>query len=209
MARHVQQTELPLVRGRVPLLEDEEDLPIRLPKQVAAAVAADPAGAVRAMAKASEDKLAALTASGTAVDVIQVDGELRTPTPERALDQSRAGWPVNEDATLYTNWESTALPHWAGFYDVTDSKTGTLNARWWWAPQTDFWITDDPLAPPRKNGKIPSSMTGAQFRESYAWRGLKREPVDAYPVPPYQVEYLPAGVAISGKYLKRTRVKEA
>lgn len=206
MARSVQQAELPLVRGRVPLLEDEEDLPIRLPKKVAAAVLADPAGAVKAMAKAAEDKLAALTANGTAVDVIQVDGELRTPTPERALDQSRAGWPVNENAALYTNWESNVDPVWQGFYDVTDSKTGTLNARWWWVPLVKFWVQGDPLDPGRRNTVC---LTAWQFRESYAWRGLRECPVEAYPIPPYRVEHLPPGAAVNGKYIKRTRVKEA
>lgn len=185
-------------RSRVPLVEeDEEPVRLRVPKAVAEAVQADPAAAVRAMAKAAEEKLAAITEKNLAVGQRSVDGGALTTGPEQG-----PGFPVNEDPTAFTNWESEQPPTWKGFYDVTDHKSGTLNARWWFGGA--FWQKGDPEEA-RRTGVRLSMLSHLQFSTQYAWRGLRECPSDPYPLPPYVMAALPPGVGIDGKYVKRKR----
>lgn len=178
MARHVQQGELPLVRARIPLveevepvrpskrlpLEDTEEVHLRVPTAVAKVVTADPAASVKALAEEAQRRLATIT-------------EQNLPAE---------GWPANEDPEVFTNWETEAAPKCIGFWDVTDHKSGTLNVRWWFG---GVWWTkghpDDASAP---------RLSHDQFKTQYAWRGLRNPPPDAYPCPPYRGHEAPVGI---------------
>lgn len=223
MARHVQQAELPLVRARVPLLEDEEPaksnyakrvekmmstraereddeiIQVRLPTKVAQAVQADPGAAVRALAKAGEEMLAGITAGQKEVGQAIIDGELRTVPPNQA--EARTGWPANEDPAAFTPWFTTDKPHWPGFYDVTDVKTGTLNARWWWDGLV--WCKGHP------DDKVATRLRHDHFVTQYAWRGLRAHSSVywIYTGPPYKVRELPPGAPFSSKYVKRAALQ--
>lgn len=165
-----EQAQLPLVTQRVPLLDDEPAPTRRIPLEEP-----DPAARVRAMAEASQRKLEEITTSGTAVEQVIIDGQLR-PVPTSELG-SRQGWPVNEDPNLYTNWATEGDPPLNGFWDVTDHKTGTLSARWWFDGL--LWVKGDP----RERGA--TRLTSEQFRTQYAWRGLREPGLDTYECPPY------------------------
>jgi hypothetical protein len=163
---------------------------------VAAAVKADPAAAIKALSDAAVKKLEAITNGEKSIREVEVDGKI-VPV----VSDQKEGFPINEDPNYFTHWECVHMPQWPGFYDVTDHKSGTLNARWWWGG-LGHWFDGDPQV--KKAKEIPHSV----FQLHYAWRGLKQMPRDAYPVPPYDVNALPPGVAIDGKYIKRTRVQE-
>lgn len=185
------------VRKRLALLEEEgdEEVRLRVPTAVAQAVHADPAAAVRAMARKAEEELAAITAGNVAVTQRSVDG---TMLPGIAQGP---GFLVNEDVALYTSWESKERPTWVGFYDVTDHESGTLNTRWWWGAES--WLKGDPQAAAMTRSRL-AEITHEDFVKNYAWRGLKERPRDAYPLPPYVLEDLPPGAPVDGKYVKRT-----
>lgn len=76
-------------------------------------------------------------------------------------------------------WESKERPPMVGLWEVTDHKTGTLVARWWFGGV--WWLkTDDPRYAVRTPG-----LSHEQFATQYAWRGLRRPHSDVYPCPPY------------------------
>lgn len=204
MAGHVQQAELPLVKPRIKLLELEpdEELPVR-PRRASP----DPVAQMRAMARASEAQLAALTERGQEVGQAVIDGQLRVISPDQI--EARQGWPANENPQLYTAWETQAAPTWDGFYDITDSRTGTLNERWWFQGSSGpmMWFKDwqdrgSDLTPTRN-----AVMHDEFVERGLAWRGLREEPRDPYPVPPYWPPLLPPKVALDGKHIKRTRAE--
>lgn len=168
-----EQIPLNLQRQRVPL-EEYEELRIRVPRRVAEAVEADPAAAMKAMARAGEEKLAALGTKGP-------------------------GFPADEPR-IFTPWATAWAPTWDGWYDVTDSLTGTMNERWWYCGSSGSraWFTKSPQE------KGARRMMHDEFVErSLAWRGLKEAP-PSYPTPPYWPQLLPDSVAIDGKYIKRS-----
>lgn len=194
MARHVQQAELPLVAGRTPLLElDEETIQVRLPTKVAAAIQADPAAAVKALARKAEEELAKITEANKAIGQKIVDGKLVSePANEAGM---HTGWPVNEDPAKYSSWFVELPPHWKGFYDVTDIVTGTLNTRWWW--DGEDWLDGD-----------QKPITHDRFRATYAWRGHRPGAALAWPyAPPYIITELPPGVPYAGKYVRRAAME--
>lgn len=171
MERHVEQTELPLSRPRVPLLE-------RL--------------------GGPQDKLR---------PKMEHDFGNRTlASPERiddALLRNRVallgdGFKVGEPR-IYSPW-SIERPPMEGYWNVTDSKTGTLNTRWWWDGLV--WCKGDP------RDKAHPRLRHEQFVTQFAWRGLLEVPQEAYEVPPYSlaaVTQIP-GAGITGRYVKRVRI---
>lgn len=193
MAGHVEQAELPLVRARVPLEDDDDLMPVRLrvPKAVAAVVEGDPASAIRALAKASEVLLAKISETNMPVGQAVIDGQLRTMPAGSA--ESRQGWPANENPEMYTGWFIENEPHWKGFYDVTDHASGTLSARWWFGGV--WWQKGDPREA-QQTGVTLTRLSHEQFKTQYAWRGLREGKANwPYFCPPYNAKELPAGAA--------------
>lgn len=80
-------------------------------------------------------------------------------------------------AELMTPW-SGERPPMAGYWEVTDHKTGTLSERWWWSGA--HWEL------PEAEGESPRNFIGHEsFMAAYAWRGLQEMPKEGYPIPPY------------------------
>lgn len=192
------------MRARIPLLEDGEEVRLRVPTAVAQAVQADPAAVVRAMARAAEEKLKEITEKNIPV---------------------REGWPTNEDPDYYTPWATTEPPAFDGLYDVTDNRSGTLNARWWFCGTQGplMWFAEGP--PPLDLDDVVRALSAGRSprlkptakavmhdefigERGLAWRGLRQQPRDPYPVPPYWPPHLPPGAAINGKYIKRTALED-
>lgn len=221
MAKAQEQIPLNIPRARIPLLElgspmtlgaeieeDLEELRIRVPNRVAAAVAVDPGAAVRFLASQGERMLAEITAKNKPAHMVMIDGKLKVPSADSM--EGREGFPVNENPELYTKWETVAPPVWDGFWDVTDSRTGTLNARWWFVqsngPMVWYkeWMDRGSEFHAAKGGLMHDEF----IEKGYAWRGLREHPTTPYPVPPYWPFLLPDKAAVDGKYIKRSRVKE-
>lgn len=194
MAGHGEQEQLPLVRPRVPLIEDEEEIRVRLPKAAAAAVQANPEAAVRALAEQAQRQLAEITDKNVPVGQVLVDGQLRQENVTEKLPDS---W-LHLGAEAYSPWESKEDPPRPGTWMVTDHKTGAMLKLWWFGGA--YWYKGDPRL------KGTTVLSADQFRSQYAWRGLKECPSWPYPVPPYSPQELPHGAGLDGKYVKRTRV---
>lgn len=203
MARHAEQAQLPLVTQRTALLElEDEEFRVRLPTKVAQAVANDPAAAVKALAAAGEKMLADITAQNKPIGQTLIDGKLVPESPNAA--GAHAGWPANEDPSIYSPWFTEEAPYWKGFYDVTDHKTGTLNARWWFGGV--WWYKGDPS----DIGHRGTALTHDDFKKQYAWRGGQEGVVDKnwpYTNPPYNIAELPPGVPFVGKYIRRAALE--
>lgn len=87
-----------------------------------------------------------------------------------------------------TKWCSDDKPPCPGWWDVTDHKTGTMRARWWFGGV--WWVMgDDPYK------DTTPRIYWEKFIREFAWRGLKVMPT-SYPAPPYQVKQLPAGARV-------------
>jgi hypothetical protein len=232
MERHVEQTELPLNKPRIPLVDEEAQEPAPLARATAArlleeaeeeeellprrarlenAATASPADVVKAMARASEKQLAEITEKGLPATQKVVDGQSRVLTPEEinatynALKGEFAKHglpPFSEDPELYTNWSTREPPSITGFYDVTDSRTGTLNERWW------FEMHAGPMLWRRWINGVAHVTTATLMHDEfidrgYAWRGLRKMPQQPYPVPPYDPLLLPKEAPLAGKYVLR------
>ena len=110
------------------------------------------------------------------------------------------------DAIGYPPWESKGAPPCVGLWEVTDHKTGTLLARWWFGGV--WWLkTSDP------NERNPIMLSHWKFEENYAWRGLRAPSTDIYPCPPYSSKdladrALAFGVGIRTTHIKMTRPEE-
>ena len=107
---------------------------------------------------------------------------------------------IDPDAFLPKSaWETKEDPPCPGWWEVTDHKTGTLLARWWF--DGVWWKKGDP----RVRGQ--AGMNRDQFRSQYAWRGLREPHADVYPCPPYASKDLVDRAMSAGRPIKTTYIR--
>lgn len=101
-----------------------------------------------------------------------------------------------EDALGLTPW-STDFPPCAGYWQVTDHKTGTLRDLWWFDAVPAMWRKRPDVGTAAAAADcLPGathyqwSLTHDEFRDLYAWRGLAVPHPHGYPCPPYDADKL-------------------
>lgn len=93
---------------------------------------------------------------------------LASEAPEQAGGDYTVDKKALEAFLGLTDWETKTPPPMAGWWDITDHKTGTVDERWWFDGQ--LWMA--------KQGA--PGVTHADFALVYAWRGLKAQHPDHF-----------------------------
>ena len=91
---------------------------------------------------------------------VQIEAEVPSAEVGVAIDS----W----DHIGFTDWERVAPPPCAGWWDVTDHKTGSVQTRLWFDGR--LWTLDASFF----GRALP--FTHKAFKRTYAWRGLKSPP---------------------------------